>query len=127
MESGEGNYFTAADGAELYYERWGADQPSRFQVLFLHGVNESADTKSVQRLAHACTDAQISFYCLEHHGHGRSVGRGTLGLVESFDRCDIVAVLTTGRSLCNNCDASAGDELVMTGCKSTQSSSVGMQ
>ena len=28
----------------------------------------------------------MNFYCLEHHGHGRSVGSGSLGLVESFDR-----------------------------------------
>lgn len=94
--AGAGSTFRADDGTELFYETWGPEasasssgesQPVTAQasvaILFFHGVHESADTLTAHRLAKAAADAGMSFYALEHHGHGRS--SGTKALVRGWD------------------------------------------
>jgi alpha-beta hydrolase superfamily lysophospholipase len=106
--AGVGNTFFAASSStagcaserervELYYESWLVDEKlcsetndafgrNAADIVFFHGVNESADTIMVQRLAQVFVERGLNFHVMEHHGHGRSVGSGTLGLVDSFDR-----------------------------------------
>jgi pimeloyl-ACP methyl ester carboxylesterase len=89
--------FQAKDGWSLAYECWeGQASPtslptsSRGLALFLHGVHASADTVQVRRLAQAFTDRGVTFYALEHHGHGGSLNKGSQlrpgvkGLIEGW-------------------------------------------
>ena len=86
---GHGDTFTASDGKELFFETWEPEEgvAARAEVLFFHGVHESADTKTARRLAARATAAGLRFRALEDHAHGRSVRRcrGTHGLVDSFE------------------------------------------
>ena len=80
----EGNYFEASDGHRLFYEDALGDRDSSapLTVLFLHGVHESADTLTAQRLLEGVIARGHRFVALEQHGHGRS--SGPRGLVESM-------------------------------------------
>ena len=80
----EGNYFEASDGHRLFYEDALGDRDSSapLTVLFLHGVHESADTLTAQRLLEGVIARGHRFVALEQHGHGRS--SGPRGLVQSM-------------------------------------------
>lgn len=93
---GAGHFYVASDRTKLYFEAWSppppVDAPStappnpnaaKANILYLHGVNESADTIHVRRMAEAFSP-HFNFLCLEPHGHGRSDGRR--GLVENFGK-----------------------------------------
>jgi len=97
MAGTEESFDSSRDGARLVYERWtpqGTNPGTDLcHVVFFHGVNESADTVSVHRMAKAITDVGMVFCCLEQRGHGRSVGpAGTHGLVKNFDELCVDAI-----------------------------------
>ena len=78
-------WFETHENRRLYFEtfpRKKRDGPL-LNILFAHGVHESADTTTVRKLAEKFQNVG-NFCVLEHHGHGRSDGRR--GQVESLSR-----------------------------------------
>lgn len=93
--AGAGDKFKTKEGGwecALYYETWAgaADSSPAVTVLFFHGVHESADTTTAQRLASRFNQRGWSFVALEHHGHGRS--DGMRGMVQSWDLLELHAL-----------------------------------
>ena len=84
--AGKGDTFCTSDGSQLYFETWEPSCAARAEVIFFHGVHESADTKTARRLAAGAAAAGMRFRALEDHAHGRSVGEsGTHGLVRGVE------------------------------------------
>ena len=72
----------ACDGADLHYEVWEPDGPSRH--AFTPRVCESNETTNPQRLVQRAVARGWRVVCLEHEGHGLSSGARA---VVSMDRC----------------------------------------
>ena len=84
--AGKGDTFCTSDGFQLYFETWQPECVARAEIIFFHGVHESADTKTARRLAAGAVAAGMRFRALEDHAHGRSVGKhDTHGLVRDFE------------------------------------------
>ena len=73
--------FTTSDGTRLNCEHFGSSHGPL--LVHIHGVCESAETLTVQRLAGAATD-DWNLHVLELEGHGLSVG--PRAVCPSFDR-----------------------------------------
>jgi len=76
----------AGSGHRLSDETWAPQdrsEPPSIDVIYLHGVCESADTLPVRNLAAAVLHRGWRLRVPEHHGHGDSDGRP--GLIHSFD------------------------------------------
>jgi len=75
--------FTTSDGAGLHYETWEPRAPVDLDsgsaqrppcIYFFHGICESAETVTVQRLAARARIEGWRLVVLEHEGHGLSSG-----------------------------------------------------
>lgn len=71
--------FTGLNNTRLFYQSWQARQP-RGVVVIAHGVGEHGGRYN--NLQSLMQDDGISFYALDHRGHGRSEGKR--GHIESF-------------------------------------------
>lgn len=64
--------FTAFDGLELFYQSWVSD-PVTGIIIIVHGLGEHSGR--YQHIIDKLAGQGISFYALDHRGHGRSEGR----------------------------------------------------
>lgn len=64
--------FSAADGLDLFYQSWVSSEPKGIVVL-AHGVGEHSGR--YQNIIDKMEGQGISFYGLDHRGHGRSEGK----------------------------------------------------
>lgn len=64
--------FSAADGLDLFYQSWLSAEPNGIVVL-AHGVGEHSGR--YQNIIDKMQGKGISFYGLDHRGHGRSEGK----------------------------------------------------
>lgn len=74
------NSFKGLGNTNIYYHSWQAKNPKGI-VCILHGVNEHV--ARYDEFIKTFSDKDISFYALDHRGHGRS--EGVRGHVLSFD------------------------------------------
>ncbi|HOQ09440.1 MAG TPA: lysophospholipase [Syntrophomonadaceae bacterium] len=81
--------FNSSDGLELFCQKWIADQVKGV-VVIAHGLGEHSNR--YQNLLDQMAGKGISFYALDHRGHGRSQGkRGhILSFKEYVDDLDIL-------------------------------------
>jgi alpha-beta hydrolase superfamily lysophospholipase len=84
--------FLNKDNIRVFYRSWTVENP-RGLVFLCHGLGEHSGRYNP--LIHKLRDRQISFYALDHKGHGKSGGRR--GHTERFtDYChDIHQYITT--------------------------------
>ena len=80
--------FTGLEKTRLFYQRWQAECP-RGAVVIAHGIGEHGSR--FRNLIDHMQDDGISFYALDHRGHGRSEGQR--GHINSFS--DYTADLKT--------------------------------
>ena len=71
---------TGLGNTRLFYQSWRAEHP-RGVVVIAHGVGEHSGR--YRNLIDLMEDDGISFYALDHRGHGRSEGKR--GHISSFD------------------------------------------
>ncbi len=71
--------FTNKDGLDIFHQRWTVDDP-RAAMIIAHGLGEHSGRYG--HLLEAMADDRISFFSLDHQGHGRS--GGTRGHVNDF-------------------------------------------
>ncbi len=64
--------FTNKDGLEIFHQRWLVDAP-RASVIISHGLGEHSGRYG--HLLDAMAGEGISFFALDHQGHGRSAGK----------------------------------------------------
>lgn len=64
--------FSAADGLDLFYQSWVSTEPKGI-VILAHGVGEHSGR--YQNIIDKMQGLGISFYGLDHRGHGRSEGK----------------------------------------------------
>jgi len=64
--------FKSSDGLELFYQKWIADEV-RGVVVIAHGLGEHSNR--YQNLLDQLAGKGLSFYALDHRGHGRSQGK----------------------------------------------------
>lgn len=90
----QGN-FRSSDGLELFYQKWIADEV-RGVVVIAHGLGDHSNR--YQNLLDQMAGKGISFYALDHRGHGRSQGK--LGHVLSFNEyvTDLDVIVQMARS-----------------------------
>lgn len=73
-------YFTGLENTRIFYQSWQAEHP-RGVVVIVHGIGEHSGR--YHNLINRMQDDGISFYALDHRGHGRSEGKK--GHIKSFD------------------------------------------
>lgn len=73
-------YFTGVENTRLFYQNWQAEHP-RGVVVIVHGIGEHGGR--YRNLINRMRDDGISFYALDHRGHGHSGGKK--GHINSFD------------------------------------------
>lgn len=66
-------------GVEIFYQCWTVERP-RAVVVIAHGVGEHSGRYG--HIINAMSGAGVSFYAIDHRGHGKSGGK--MGHVESF-------------------------------------------
>ena len=71
--------FTNKDGLEIFHQRWTVDAP-RAAIIVVHGLGEHSGRYG--HLLDTMADDRISFFSLDHQGHGQS--GGTRGHVNDF-------------------------------------------
>lgn len=71
--------FIGKGGVEIFYQNWIAERPKGIVVL-VHGVGEHSGRYS--HLINEMSGSGVSFYALDHRGHGKSGGK--MGHVDSF-------------------------------------------
>lgn len=67
----QGN-FRSSDGLELFYQKWIVNE-ARGVVIIAHGLGEHSSR--YQHLLDQMAGKNLSFYALDHRGHGRSQGK----------------------------------------------------
>ncbi|MDO4540377.1 MAG: alpha/beta hydrolase [Syntrophomonadaceae bacterium] len=76
------DYFNGHDGLNLFRKRWVAPEPKAVIVL-AHGLGEHCDR--YHNLLNWMDGSGVSFYALDHRGHGRSAGvRGHVNRFEDY-------------------------------------------
>ncbi|MFP4040492.1 MAG: lysophospholipase [Desulfosudaceae bacterium] len=95
--------FANKDGIEIFHQRWTVDNPAG-AILLIHGLGEHSGR--YQNLLKAMDEERVSFFALDHQGHGRSGGKR--GHVDDFSdyvadlkqfRDEIIAAEAPGQSL----------------------------
>ncbi len=71
--------FLADDMVRVFYQRWITEKP-RGVVLISHGLGEHSERYG--NIMNALSGSNVSFYALDHRGHGKSGGKR--GHVDSF-------------------------------------------
>jgi acylglycerol lipase len=74
------SYFSSPDGLKIFYQKWLSNHVKGV-VVIAHGLGEHSDR--YQHLLDQMAGHNISFYALDHRGHGRSEGKR--GHVSSFN------------------------------------------
>jgi lysophospholipase len=72
-------YFTGLENTRLFYQSWQANHP-RGIVVIVHGIGEHSGR--YHNLISRMQNDDISFYALDHRGHGHSEGKR--GHINSF-------------------------------------------
>ena len=65
----------AADGLELYYQRWHPDSAPRASIAVLHGIGGHSGQSTYTHLINHLVPLGYSLYGLDLRGHGASAGR----------------------------------------------------
>ncbi len=74
--------FAGVNNAQIYYHSWRAEHP-RGVIIIAHGLGEHSGR--YENLIKIMQDDKISFYALDHRGHGRSEGkRGHIGSFREY-------------------------------------------
>jgi len=71
--------FTGLENTRLFYQSWQAEHPCG-AVVIVHGIGEHSGRYN--NLIDRMQDDNVSFYALDHRGHGRSEGKR--GHINSF-------------------------------------------
>ena len=71
--------FSGKGNVEIFYQQWAADRP-KVNVVIVHGLGEHSGRYS--NIIEACEGKGVSFFALDHRGHGRS--NGERGHTNSF-------------------------------------------
>lgn len=71
--------FAGKGNVEIFYQQWAADRP-KVNVVIVHGLGEHSGRYS--NIIEACDGKGISFFAIDHRGHGRS--NGDRGHTNSF-------------------------------------------
>ncbi len=71
--------FAGVNNAQIYYHSWRVDNP-RGVILIAHGLGEHSGR--YKNLIQIMQEDEVSFYALDHRGHGRSEGKR--GHISSF-------------------------------------------
>lgn len=81
--------FKSSDGLELFYQKWTANEV-RGVVVIAHGLGDHSSR--YQHLLDQMAGTGVSFYALDHRGHGRSQGKKghILSFKEYIDDLDIL-------------------------------------
>ena len=99
---------------ELHYETWEPARAASATVYHCHGVCESNETVTVQRLARACVNRGLRLVAMELEGHGLS--SGTRGLCGDFDRLvDAFAAFVAARVADTAASPRAGEAHAVSG------------
>lgn len=74
--------FAGVNNAQIHYQSWKADNP-RGVIVIAHGLGEHSGR--YDNLVKIMQDDGVSFYALDHRGHGRSEGkRGHVGSFSEY-------------------------------------------
>lgn len=71
--------FTGKGNIEIFFQQWAADRP-KVNVVIVHDLGDHSGRYS--NLIEACAGKGVSFFALDHRGHGQS--KGTRGHANSF-------------------------------------------
>ncbi len=71
--------FAGVNNAQIHYQSWKAENP-RAVIVIAHGLGEHSGRYA--NLINIMQDDSVSFYALDHRGHGRSEGKR--GHISSF-------------------------------------------